>query len=45
MRTLRERMSEEMKEMKPQQQIEYIEKKSGFKRETHSQVPVESNAG
>lgn len=32
MREIRDRMSEEIKGMTPKEQIEYIEKKSGFRR-------------
>ncbi len=45
MRTLRDRMSEEMKGMTPQQQIAYIEKKSGLKRKEHNELSVDSSVG
>lgn len=35
MRTLRDQMSEEMRGMTPQQQIAYIEERSGLKRDDH----------
>lgn len=36
MRKIRDKMSQEMKGMTPREQIEYIEKKSGIRREKES---------
>ena len=45
MRTLRDRMSEEMKGMTPRQQIEYMEKRSGLKRKPRDQVSTDAGTG
>lgn len=45
MRDIRDRMSEEMKGMTPKQQIEYIERKSGFRREGKKRTATASNSG
>ena len=45
MRTLRDRMSEEMKGMTPRQQIEYMEKKSGLKRKERDEVSTDAGTG
>ena len=45
MRDIRDRMSEEMKGMTPKQQIEYIERKSGLRREGKKRVATVSNSG
>lgn len=43
MRVIRDRMSEEMKGMSPREQIEYIEKKSGFRRKEHAAATPDGN--
>ena len=45
MRTLRDRMSEEMKGMTPRQQIEYMEKKSGLKRKERDDASTHAGTG
>ncbi|MDI6777166.1 MAG: hypothetical protein QMD03_08020 [Syntrophales bacterium] len=45
MRDIRDRMSEEMKGMTPKQQIEYIERKSGLRREGKKRTVTASNSG
>lgn len=45
MRTIRDRMSEEMKGMSRREQIEYIEKKSGFRRERNKHAVNISDSG
>ncbi|MGQ9630274.1 MAG: hypothetical protein ACUVXI_08165 [bacterium] len=44
MRSIRDRMSEEMKGMTPEEQIEYIERKSGLRREGKERVATTSNS-
>ena len=45
MRTLRDRMSEEMRGMTPQQQIAYIEERSGLKRDDHKEPSIDGSTG
>jgi hypothetical protein len=45
MRTLRDRMSEEMRGMTPKQQIAYIEEKSGLKLDEHKEPSVDTSTG
>lgn len=45
MRTLRDRMSKEMRGMTPQQQIAYIEEKSGLKRDDHQEPSRDASTG
>ena len=45
MRTLRDQMSEEMQGMTPQQQIEYIEERSGQKPDDHKEPSIDTSTG
>ena len=45
MRTIRDRMSEELKGLSPREQIEYIEKKSGLQRKGNKHATSVSDSG
>ncbi len=45
MRAIRDRTSEEMKGMSPREQIEYIENKSGFRKEGNKHAAISPNGG